>query len=126
MKPSGRSAPLPKHNLDAVSDGGAESEPDSMQRWCRVTTQSGSVYEVIETTYGEYCLRANNIPNERSCSIAPDRWWRIDAPLPWPPQVGHNLLLLAHAMLAFDDPERIPGGGKITSPVREVVDARPM
>jgi hypothetical protein len=79
----------------------------------------------VETSVGEYWLRADNVPNPLSRSITPDRWWRIDTPEPWPPQVGLNLLLPAHRTLRLDDPERIPGGGMITSPVQDLTDASP-
>jgi hypothetical protein len=130
MRPSDGSVPLPESEVDASTGLGRGDDRARagvlIRRWCRVTTRSGSIYDIVETSDGEYGLRVDNVPNPLSRSITPDRWWRIDTPEPWPPQVGLNLLLPAHRTLRLDDPERIPGGGMITSPVQDLTDASPM
>jgi hypothetical protein len=46
--------------------------------------------------------------------------WPMQRPDPWPAVPGHSIALVAPPHLAIDDPHRIPGGGKITSPVVRV------
>lgn len=109
--------------VDAGEEALAEIVAQQVHRWCYVTTRTGSVYEIVESARPEFFVRVENIPNAHSCAIDPERWWRIEAPDPWPPRVGLPLALFALSTLARDDAERIPGGGKITSPVRAVETA---
>lgn len=81
----------------------------------KVTTESGSVYYVREDA-GRYYLRALNKPNPYSVDVSPEREWEV-APAPWPPVVGEQMLLLSVYVWEPGHPERIPGGGKYTSPV---------
>jgi len=83
-------------------------------------TASGSIYWVARNEHGDWRLRACNIPNPRSRRLDHGRWWAIRQPAPWPPRLGQPIELRAPAGLPRDDPERMPGGGKITSPIRAV------
>ena len=85
------------------------------QAWA-VRTVSGSIYELRELA-GEWSLRATNQENPYSCPVDPSRWWPIQPPTPWPPEVLTPLVLLTQHTTAWAHPDRIPGGGKVTSPV---------
>ena len=86
-----------------------------------VTTSSGSEYLVAcDPVDGTYWLgtgahgnmstaRSRELPRGRSCRIAPPFIC-----------VGLPAVFLAPMGLAFNDPARVPGGGKHTSPVRQV------
>ena len=87
-----------------------------------IVTRSRSIYHVVESTRGEFLARVDNVANPRSVAIDPDRWWRIEPAVPWPPEVGKRLQLLALLTLPFEHAERMPGGGKVTSPVVELED----
>ncbi|MBI3568887.1 MAG: hypothetical protein HY084_11880 [Gemmatimonadetes bacterium] len=95
----------------------------AVRRWFRVATQSGSVYHVVETTCGEFFARVDSVPNPFSVAISPARWWRIQPAVPWPPQIGQSLALVARAELPLDHAERMPGGGKVTSVVLAIEEA---
>ncbi len=89
----------------------------AVHRYCRVETRSGSIYHVIEQTRSNFWVRVENVPNPQSEAIPRDRWWQIEPALPWPPQVGLPLMLIAPRALAKGHADRMPGGGKVTSPV---------
>lgn len=96
------------------------SMPPGLKLQTRVITRSGSVYRVARDDKGRWWMSADNIPNPASVRLDPDRWWAIRAPEPWPPELGERLELLAPEGLGRDDPRRVPGGGKRTSPVRGI------
>jgi len=83
-----------------------------------IHTHSGSIYRVARDPRGGWWMRAANVPNPTSPRLDPGRWWAIRRPRPWPPKLGQPIELRASAHLALDDPRRVPGGGKITSPIR--------
>ncbi len=103
-------------------DASAAGVACTVRRWCRAQARSGSVYDVVESTRGDWVVRVDNVPNPFSDAIDRDRWWCIEPTHPWPPRLGHRLVLVALTALAFDDAERMPGGGKITSPVVGLAD----
>lgn len=82
-----------------------------------ITTESGSRYNILEDSQGEYFLRAENVENPNSIALDPEIVWKIEQPAPWPIEVGKPVLLAARQDILFDSPRRIPGGGKVTSPV---------
>jgi hypothetical protein len=86
-----------------------------MQRW-EISTQSGSLYRVGLDADDRWWVSAENVKSPTSCSLA-DGCWEIQAPKPWPPEIGHPFEFRAPAHLAHDSPKRVPGGGKITSAV---------
>lgn len=85
-----------------------------------VITRSGSTYRIARESEGRWWMNADNVPNPASCRLDRDRWWCIQAPRPWPPELGERLWLMPPEELERDDPERMPGGGKHTSPVRAI------
>lgn len=91
-----------------------------------IKTESGSVYKVRSDSDGCYWLSGENVPSFSSVAV-PEGEWQIDRPTPWPIAIGQPLQMVSAFYLAFEHPERIPGGGKLTSPVvsvESVEDAR--
>lgn len=87
----------------------------------RVTTFTGSIYEFKYDPHEiSWWVRAQNVPSITSEPIARDRWWLIETPSPWPPQ--HETGMIFQAFLAYElsHPDRLPGGGKWTSPVVDI------
>jgi hypothetical protein len=84
-----------------------------------IITQTGSSYFLAHDQAGDWWLAADNIPSPRSCSLA-DGVWAVQEPVPWPPIVGERLWIEAQP-LPMNDPRRVPGGGKDTSPVIQVI-----
>lgn len=85
-----------------------------------IHTDSGSMYHVLLDQQGRWWLRADNVPNPLSRALDRNQWWRIQRPYPWPPELGSPVRLAAPPEMDRGDRARIPGGGKITSPVRAV------
>lgn len=96
------------------------STPRGLHLQAEAITASGSLYRVARDGEGIWWMSADNVPNSTSQRLEPDPWWRICYPEPWPPELGQRLWLRAPEELARDDPRRIPGGGKHTSPVRAI------
>ncbi|HVZ30810.1 MAG TPA: hypothetical protein VG963_00205 [Polyangiaceae bacterium] len=96
----------------------AETMPP-IAEWWRVSTLTGSSYIVAREVAGAWWLTGANVPSPRSVQLPPG-YWRIEPPAPWPPVAGAPLVLWAAFTLALDDPARLPGGGKLTSPVQHV------
>ena len=82
----------------------------------RIRTRSGSVYTVAHDRDGKWWLGGRNVANPFSTALPPGLW-EIEPPQPWPPIIGLPLIMLAPTLWATDNPKRIPGGGKVTSPV---------
>lgn len=82
-------------------------------------TQSGSRYTVGHHCTGSWWFCGQNAPNPLSCAL-PVQLWRITRPTTWPPQLGTHIAMMAPPDLALDDPDRVPGGGKVTSPISVV------
>lgn len=84
-----------------------------------VITQSGSAYTISQEG-AKFFLEADNVPNPMSGKI--EGRWEVGVPSPWPPVEGLPLFIPARTDIFWDreHPERIPGGGKHTSPVVEV------
>lgn len=87
-------------------------------RGASVRTATGSVYRMVEDGETRWWLNADNVANPTSRRLDPQVWWRIQQPDPWPPELGSPVMLLAPLEFDRRNPERLPGGGKITSPVR--------
>lgn len=85
----------------------------------RVRTQTGSRYDIVHDDEGQWWLSGQNVPNTFSDPMPPGQW-RIDPPTPWPPAIGARLTLRAYSLFAADSRERLPDGGKHTSPVASV------
>lgn len=81
-----------------------------------LTTASGSHYVVARDSCGMWWFGGRNVATAWSCALPP-RLWRIERPTPWPPRLGKALLMMAPTSLALADPARVPGGGKVTSPI---------
>lgn len=86
-----------------------------------VTTTSGSEY-VVEGNGTEFRYLA------LSKQAAPDPVFNVkvvgdydlDKVSPWPPEVNRPLLMVTKHLDDINHPDRMPGGGKITSPVVKV------
>ena len=96
----------------------AEFVVDHPGAW-RIRTRSGSAYLVARDAAGKWWLGGRNVPNPFSVAL-PAGVWEIEPPEPWPPIIGLPLVMLAPRMWALDNPKRIAGGGKVTSPVASV------
>jgi len=90
-----------------------------IEAWC-VTTHSGSRYRLLHDDRDMWWLGGDNVANPISCKLPSGRYWCIQPPVPWPPVIGGSLWLEAPDDLVPGDEARIPGGGKLTSPVRRV------
>ena len=87
----------------------------------RIRTASGSEYLVKCHRDDSWWCSARNVPNTTSTPLEGTGWWRILPPSPWPPVIGWPFVMVTPATLRFGDPDRMPGGGKVTSAVIEVV-----
>ena len=84
-----------------------------------VTTDSGSVYEFYIGS-GNWWVKSNNIISTTSKDIS-DRLWAIQKPVPWPPIPGERLYFKSiYPFSERDNEDRLPGGGKDTSPIKTV------
>ena len=101
-----------------MSPSEAPAQPPQEGVW-RIRTQSGSLYVVARDATGLWLFSGRNVPNPRSVSLAAGIW-PIEPPQPWPPVPGQPLVLAALGILPFGHPLRVPGGGKLTSPVVDV------
>lgn len=95
-------------------------EPAELVLQAEVITRSGSVYRVARDIAGHWWMSADNIPNPFSVRLDPDRWWEIQPPDPWPPELGERIWLAPPEDMDRGDVRRVPGGGKRTSPVRVI------
>lgn len=84
----------------------------------RAVTATGSVYIIGETPDG-FIVSADNKPNEGSRPIV-DREWPIEKPDPWPPELGRSISFFCIHFRDHGHPARMPGGGKVTSVVKEL------
>ena len=88
-------------------------------RHFKVTTVSGSEY-ILSGDELECTLHRNTKLVLNPFSTETPGSWALKPPEVWPPVVGQPMLLLS---LYYEDrlnPLRIPGGGKLTSPVVSV------
>lgn len=95
-----------------------------------VRTRTGSLYYITERDDGTFWLSAQNVPNPSSSALHGGSW-QIERPMPWPPEQGRGLYLVAAggALLFVNEkekaaytaahPERLPYGGRYTSNVVE-------
>lgn len=108
-------------DLQEIQVGGGQRRLEiEFRQGTSMRTASGSVYRVVQDAEGRWWLNADNVANPRSRRLDPDLWWQIEQPHPWPPQLGVPVVLIAATDLDRCDPERVPGGGKATSPVRVI------
>lgn len=86
-----------------------------------IITSSGSEYLVacdpVDGTYWLGTGTQGNVATARSRELPRGCSWPIMPPFIC---VGLPSVFLASTDLALDDPARVPGGGKYTSPVRQV------
>lgn len=92
----------------------------SVREAVKMHTATGSIYRVVRDAEGRWWFSGDNVPNPASRALDPELWWRIDPPRPWPPELGRGIELRAPACMDWNDPERVLGGGKLTSPVRAI------
>lgn len=81
-----------------------------------VVTVSGSKY-FFRHDGKRLLVSAENIPNPTSRQLVGE--WEVEVQ-PWPPRVGERLVITSVLFEKFDHPLRMPGGGKITSPVHTI------
>ena len=89
-----------------------------------VTTKSGSVYSfwhVKTTTWVGWLVKGLNIPNPGSETLG-KRYWPIDKPMPWPPEIGKGLTFFSRHFKNKEHHLRMPGGGKYTTNIVSVED----
>jgi hypothetical protein len=86
-----------------------------MNQW-EIRTLSGSLYRVAIDDANRWWVSADNVATCTSSNLA-DGCWEIQPPSPWPPVLGAPFRFVAPTHLPIGDPERVPGGGKVTSVV---------
>ena len=91
----------------------------------RLRTASGSEYLVKRHSDDSWWCSARNVPNASSTPLDGTGWWRIARPFPWPPIIGCYVVLMALPEFLHNEPRRMPGGGKWTSPVIEMLWIEP-
>jgi hypothetical protein len=84
-----------------------------------IRTASGSLYVIRVDEDDRYWLSGQNVPNAYSEPIPGDVEWQIK-PLPLPPTLGQRLDIWSFFYEMPGHAERLPGGGKITTPVVSV------
>lgn len=92
-----------------------------MNQW-EIRTLSGSLYRVAIDDEDRWWVSADNVATCTSSNLA-DGCWEIQPPSPWPPVLGAPFRFVAPTHLPIGDPERVPGGGKVTSIVVAVAPA---
>jgi hypothetical protein len=97
----------------------AKAYISSMTQRLRVTTETGSEYVFEAREDGTCWVSGRNVPNPQSKPIG-EQVWQVEPGET--PTVGQEWLFYALKSLAKDDPMRMPGGGKFTSRVTEVVE----
>ena len=86
----------------------------------KVTTASDSVYILTERDNGTFGVKGENVASSVSYSLGNSEW-DIFRPEPWPPVCGEAVRFVSSLVdQPSGTPYRMPGGGKITSPVRMV------
>lgn len=99
------------------------SEADNKTKYAAtvVRTETGSRYRFRTDKDGRWFISGENASSAFSASIAGNEW-EIEMPLPWPPLLGQPVHFEAVSHLAkdYENPLRIPGGGKTTSWVVDV------
>lgn len=84
-----------------------------------VRTYSGSSYTVArDAREGRYWFGGENVASPTSTALPPGAAYEVIAPSI---VVGLPAIILAPPELDRGDPRRVPGGGKRTSPVIEVI-----
>lgn len=81
-----------------------------------VTTYSGSEYTVVREGLDFY-LEANHIATRNSTDVNGSRWKVAEPKLP---VIGSSWHIFSAYYEDFDNPLRMPGGGKFTSAVQTV------
>lgn len=86
----------------------------------RVTTRSGSVYVVEGDGTRFRCRKPEHQEKSHGGNVPIERPYALHNVLPWPPEEGVPLVMITEHFLDKGHPDRMPGGGKITSPVTKV------
>jgi hypothetical protein len=89
-----------------------------------IKTYSGSIYKIRVDEDRRFWLTTDHVVNPNSTDINGQEW-EIQQPRPWPPEIGQPMWLPTIHLFDFDHPDRIPGGGKSTSIVMEVLTGVP-
>lgn len=85
-------------------------------RQVTVTTYTGSEYTVVREGVDFYLI-PNHIPNSGSSDVNGGRWKIAE---PKFPVIGDSWHIYSAYYEDFDNPLRMPGGGKVTSAVQHV------
>jgi hypothetical protein len=80
-------------------------------------TVTGSVYYIRQVGVNWF-VRGENIVSDTSKDIS-DREWPTHKPSPWPPKKGLPIKFFSIHFSDHKHKDRMPGGGKITSPVKK-------
>jgi hypothetical protein len=86
-----------------------------------VKTESGSLYTVTTVVFDDgerYFLSADHTSTYRSVNVR-GKAWQIEKPKY--PEIGQPWVLLSAHFSEPEHPDRMPGGGKRTSPVTEII-----
>lgn len=84
----------------------------------RVETKSNSIYELKEDANGRFWFRGNNVPTSTSVKLT-QTWYEVRQPEP--PRIGERWVVESIYPIAMaGHPDRINGGGKITSPILSI------
>lgn len=92
----------------------------------KVTTHSGSVYHVQGDGVLFYWLKSTKQVRTHDENLPVSGSYPLQQVAPWPPVAGHPMVMLAEHFTEPGHPLRLPGGGKITSPVQLVEELMPV
>jgi hypothetical protein len=81
-----------------------------------VETETGSMYKVVKEDL-DYYLYPHHIPSQTSKNVNGEKW---KVKRPDIPQEGLAWLVMSYYFEDMSHPDRIPGGGKLTSPVKSI------
>lgn len=79
-----------------------------------IQTESGSIYHLRHVNGKWFLSSPAHVVTDRSKDICADEW---EVEIQAEPVIGMPLQAFAPLSMDKDDPARIPGGGKITSPI---------
>jgi hypothetical protein len=89
-----------------------------VKRW-RLTTETGSVYLLEERGVKDWWFTsARNVVTDVSQDIGA-QWWPLTITT-IAPRLGEQFVALSRYFEQKKHPERMPGGGKFTSPLRSI------
>lgn len=86
-----------------------------------IETATGSKYRLAQLSDGTTWLSGVNVINPFSQPL-PNREYQVVVKSSLPPIVGRSLFAECIHFSAPDHPNRMPGGGKITSPILRITE----